>query len=59
MDKGIVEAIDLTQTLSDYLPVEYALHLFVLVISLFLQEYFLTLYCLPLALYHLWSYKSK
>jgi len=33
MDKGIVEPIDLTQNMSDYLPYEYLLHAFVFISS--------------------------
>ena len=54
-----MEAIELTQTLTDYTPIEYALHAFVLVASFLLQEYWLALFCLPMALYHLYRYHSK
>ena len=56
LDKGIVEAIEVTQTVTDYTPMEYGLHAFVLFTSLYLQEYWLALYCLPMALYHLFRY---
>jgi hypothetical protein len=59
MDKGIVEPIDLTQNMSDYLPYEYILHAFVFLSSCFIQQYFLAIYCLPLMIYHGMIFKSK
>ena len=37
MDKGLIEAIEVTQMMSDYTPLEYALHGLVFVTSLILQ----------------------
>ena len=59
MDKGLIEAIEVTQMMSDYTPLEYALHGLVFVTSLMLQEWVLALVCFPMLAYHCVQYHRK
>merc|ERR1712186_267858 len=59
MDKGIMEPMDLTTQMSDYLPAEFACHLFVTISSFINGNYLIFLYCVPLAFYHGVQYQNK
>ena len=41
------------------MPLEFGLHALVLVLSLFISEYLLFIYCLPLAAFHFYMFRSK
>ncbi len=59
MDKGLIEPMQLLEHLSDYSPIEYALHAFVCIASLCLEEYSTFLLCLPLVVINGHSFVKK